>query len=146
MATPRMTSEPHAPPRWPILKSVTLGRGGQSIMLNRSVCVVGARSAVHLPLPSPLVSRTHALIVNDEHYVRDRNSEHGVFIRGTRVREVELRSGDDLRVGRTRFRYETANDRLSAEDLAGLAEAANTNNPSLSNAGLSSRTDLGGLT
>src|SRR5437764_13793753 len=50
---------------WPVLKPVGQQNHYRAIALNRPVCVVGARSAVHLALDSPLGSRAHALIVND---------------------------------------------------------------------------------
>src|SRR5438309_3398757 len=58
-------AEPPPRCRWPILKQLAPDTGGRAIMMDRPVCVVGARSRVHLPLRSSLVSRAHALVVND---------------------------------------------------------------------------------
>jgi pSer/pThr/pTyr-binding forkhead associated (FHA) protein len=91
--------------RWPILKPLAPEKGGPRISVDRPVCVVGARSRVHLPLDSELVSRCHALIVNDadETYVRDLASLNRVFLNGHSVREARLKRTDVLRIGPYKF-------------------------------------------
>lgn len=76
------------------------------IALNRPVCVVGDRSRVHLFLPSPLVSRSHALLIEDADglYVRDLASSNGVLVNDTRVRETLVHDGDRLKLGPFAFR------------------------------------------
>lgn len=92
--------------KWPILKPDNPGRDAPAVRLNRLSCVIGDRSRVHLPLPSPLVSRAHALIIvdSDEVYVRDLASRNKLFVNGSPVREVALRSADLLEIGPYRFR------------------------------------------
>src|SRR5579884_2415136 len=101
-----MAASPCRPPRatpWPVLTPLVSPqvRRVRSVVVNRPVCVVGARSLVHLPLDSPLVSRTHVLIVNEEKntYLRDLASRNRVFINGAAVREAVLADGNLLRVG-----------------------------------------------
>jgi pSer/pThr/pTyr-binding forkhead associated (FHA) protein len=73
----------------------------RSIQVARQVCVVGSHPRVHLPLHSPMISRTHALIVIDgpETYIRDLASRNGLYLNGHVVREVRLRHGDLVCVG-----------------------------------------------
>ena len=87
--------------RWPVLKPMSQDQDPRSIRLNRLTCVVGARSRVHLPLRSPLVSRAHALIIldEDEIYIRDLASRNGSQVNGSVVREAALKVGDLLRIG-----------------------------------------------
>src|SRR4051794_8073562 len=91
--------------RWPILKPLAPAPDAPRIAVDRPVCVVGARSRVHLPLDSALVSRCHALIVNDsdETYVRDLASLNQLFLNGTTVREARLKRTDVLRIGPYKF-------------------------------------------
>src|SRR5687768_13451840 len=94
-------AEHSAGARWPMLKPVGPEPGGPSVILDLPVCVVGARSKVHLPLDSPLVSKSHALIVDggpdDGIYVRDLASRNHLYVNGSRVREAPLRPADLLR-------------------------------------------------
>lgn len=93
-------------PVWPVLKPASAEQDQRFVRVNRKSCVVGARSLVHLPLSSSLVSRSHALIVVDsrEVYVRDLASKNRVFVNDSAVREVALRPADLLRVGPFSFR------------------------------------------
>jgi pSer/pThr/pTyr-binding forkhead associated (FHA) protein len=86
---------------WPVIRPVGDRKHGQSISINRQVCVIGARSRVHLPLESTLISRTHAVIINDrdETYVRDLASTNRVYLNGSAVREARLNKADLLRIG-----------------------------------------------
>ena len=55
------------------------------------------------------VSREHALILYDEasdsYSLEDLQSTNGTRVNGKRVRSVTLSDGDELQVGRTRFRF-----------------------------------------
>lgn len=90
----------------PILRPIDGSAIPAAIAINRPVCVAGDRSRVHLVLPSPLVSRSHALIVDDSDglYVRDLSSSNGVHVNDDKVRESLLREGDKLRIGPFAFR------------------------------------------
>jgi pSer/pThr/pTyr-binding forkhead associated (FHA) protein len=65
------------------------------------LCILGSLSRVHLPLHSPVVSRTHAMIVVDdaEAYIRDLASRNGLVVNGTSVREAKLHHGDLICIG-----------------------------------------------
>lgn len=101
-------TSPRQPPRlrWPVLKPVGGDPDSPFVRVNRSTCIVGDRSPVHLPLRSPLVSRTHALIVvdEDEVYVRDLASSNRLYVNGSAAREASLRPADLLQIGPFRFR------------------------------------------
>jgi FHA domain/Domain of unknown function (DUF1707) len=80
------------PPLVPDGEALTIGRG--------SDCA--------LPLEDPFVSRRHAQLSRTEEtwLLRDLGSTNGVWVNGWRVRETELRDGDEIRLGSTRFRFE----------------------------------------
>ncbi|HXE54081.1 MAG TPA: FHA domain-containing protein [Tepidisphaeraceae bacterium] len=92
--------------RWPVLKPVSQDPDSKFVRVNRNTCVVGDRSPVHLPLRSPMVSRTHALIIVDEDdvYIRDLASSNRIYLNGAPVRESSLRPADLLQIGPYRFR------------------------------------------
>jgi pSer/pThr/pTyr-binding forkhead associated (FHA) protein len=83
-----------------VLKPLS-GSLSRSIRIDRQICIVGSHSRVHLPLHSPMVSRTHALIVVDgnDTFVRDLASRNGVYVNGIAMREGRLRHGDLLCIG-----------------------------------------------
>jgi pSer/pThr/pTyr-binding forkhead associated (FHA) protein len=85
---------------WPVLKPLSQSLS-RSIRIGRQVCIVGSHSRVHLPLHSPMVSRTHALIVVDgsDTFVRDLASRNGIYVNGIAMREGRLRHGDLLCIG-----------------------------------------------
>ncbi|HZL35723.1 MAG TPA: FHA domain-containing protein [Tepidisphaeraceae bacterium] len=91
---------------WPILKPAGSAQDQRGIQLNRRTCVIGDRSRVHLPLRSPLVSRSHALVVIDasEVYVRDLASSNHLYINGSAVRETVLHGADLVQIGPFKFR------------------------------------------
>jgi pSer/pThr/pTyr-binding forkhead associated (FHA) protein len=91
--------------RWPVLK--TDGTPGfKKVALDRPVCIVGARSRVHLPLPSQLISKAHAVIIHESDgiYLRDLASRNKTFVNNRAVREVRLRDDDVVRFGPFSFR------------------------------------------
>jgi ABC-type multidrug transport system ATPase subunit len=67
----------------------------------KDTIAIGRDEASPLCLPSPLVSRRHAVIepVAQGHQVRDLNSTNGVFVNGRRVQQAVLQAGDRLQIG-----------------------------------------------
>jgi len=110
---------------YPVLKPLDPPPGMTTVALNRSVCVVGARNRVHLPLPSPMISRAHALLVNnsDGVYLRDLASTNHVFLNGSPVREVMLGEGDVVRVGPFAFQCVSGFTKSSGDDDGHLPPA-----------------------
>jgi len=100
--------------RWPILEPLDSER--RPVALSKPVCIAGARSSVNLTLESPLVSRSHALFVQDSDavYVRDLASRNHIYLNDTRVRESIISNGDVLRIGPFSFRFE---NRFTDSDL-----------------------------
>src|SRR5579863_1754361 len=84
--------------RLPILKTDSTP-GYKKIAIDKPVCVIGARSRVHLPLPSQLVSKAHAMIIRDDDgvYLRDLASRNKTFVNERAVRETRLRDHDTVR-------------------------------------------------
>jgi DNA-binding NtrC family response regulator len=79
---------------------------GRSVSIGTRPVVLGADSACDLVLSDPTVSRRHAEIqVSPEGIViRDLDSTNGTFYQSSRIREVVLRAGAALRVGKTKLR------------------------------------------
>jgi hypothetical protein len=66
-----------------------------------------------IQLQAPYVSRRHAVIVIESDVTRvvDWGSKNGVYVNTHRVKEHFLRSGDIVKIGDTRFRYEERSKR-----------------------------------
>ena len=102
-AAPRSVRPPVSPVR---LKPVDAGGAVPPLVLDRHLYVVGNRPGVHLLLPSPVISRTHALLVRDDQgglYVRDLASRNRVHVNGEPVVEAALVDGDRLGFGPFEF-------------------------------------------
>lgn len=104
--------------------------------------LIGRRHTCDIVLENSRIDEVHAVIFRrtGKHFIRDLNSEGGTFVNARRVRESELRQGDQIRVGLTFLRFEsgsafeTENPVLPAidppmEDMIGLSGAANTDMP-----------------
>jgi pSer/pThr/pTyr-binding forkhead associated (FHA) protein len=80
--------------------------GITKVAMDRAVCVVGARAKVHLPLPSQLVSKAHAIMIGGPGgvWLRDLGSKNHTFVNNKAVREVRLLNGDWVRFGPFNFR------------------------------------------
>lgn len=90
----------------PVLLPAEEGNQTPGVALDRAICLVGARARVHLPLPSPQVSKSHALIVNDQDrvYIRDLASKNHTFVNDRPIKETALDQSDEIRIGRYKFR------------------------------------------
>jgi len=90
----------------PVLLPAEEGNQTPGVALDRAICLVGARARVHLPLPSPQVSKSHALIVNDQDrvYIRDLASKNHTFVNDQPIKEAALDQSDEIRIGRYKFR------------------------------------------
>jgi pSer/pThr/pTyr-binding forkhead associated (FHA) protein len=86
--------------RFPVLKTDSTP-GMKKVAIDRPVCIIGARSRVHLPLPSQLISKAHAMIIHESDgiYLRDLGSRNKSFVNNRAVREVRLRDDDVVRFG-----------------------------------------------
>jgi pSer/pThr/pTyr-binding forkhead associated (FHA) protein len=66
---------------------------------------LGRSTTAHVFVNDRWVSRDHCEIdwVNDALVVRDLGSKHGTFVNGQAVATTELRSGDELTIGLSKF-------------------------------------------
>jgi len=82
---------------------------GTSYALGPAETLIGRSGACDITLADEGISRDHALISYDEpegcFLVEDLQSTNGTQVNGKRVRSVTLQHGDELRIGRTRFRF-----------------------------------------
>src|SRR5205807_1857092 len=79
--------------------------GKPSLPMGRPFTLVGSRHRAHLHLLSRTVSKSHAIIINDNGsiYIRDTASREHVYVNGKQVKEVELRDQDILKIGSFTF-------------------------------------------
>jgi pSer/pThr/pTyr-binding forkhead associated (FHA) protein len=85
-------------------------RAGSHFTLDADETLIGRSPGSGITLPGDDgVSREHALILYDEasdsYSLEDLQSTNGTRVNGKRVRSVTLSDGDELRVGRTVFRF-----------------------------------------
>ncbi len=75
--------------------------GRHTVVLSGDSTTLGRLTGQDLVLNDPLVSRRHAVIVqqNGAFVVIDQNSTHGTFVNGNRVERAELLPGDELHLG-----------------------------------------------
>lgn len=121
----------------PVLSALLAVRGERAprLMEGRTF-LIGGREGCDLMLDNLLVDPCHAVIYRrgESFHLRDLNSRSGSFVNSRRVREVELRRGDEIRIGLTFVRFEppakSQEAELHADDpLAGLAGTAMADQP-----------------
>jgi pSer/pThr/pTyr-binding forkhead associated (FHA) protein len=82
---------------------------GESLLvpLADEVMRIGRGLGADLRLDENSVSRRHAIVVQDAEGVRilDDRSSNGTFVNGRRVEQAQLRSGDEVTLGRVALRY-----------------------------------------
>ena len=78
------------------------GRATQCV-LHKLPAIIGRDECADVPLIDPWISHRHCEIdqIGDVLVVRDLDSKNGIFMRGHRVRESEVLSGEQLIVART---------------------------------------------
>jgi hypothetical protein len=90
---------------------------------DQDVIKIGRLSSAHLVLPSPLVSRMHAVIerTQDGPVIIDLGSETGTGVNGQAVNKATLRSGDTIQIG-TYTLFISFDDAPSAPEWGAPAE------------------------
>lgn len=83
------------------------GRRGERAVLGDEKFVLGRGSAADLVIDSDSVSRAHAYIEKREksHFLVDNDSTNGSYVNYKRVREKELRDGDQIQIGHAMLKY-----------------------------------------
>lgn len=78
--------------------------------LGEAPCVIGRMPDCGIVLSDPNVSRHHAQVVRegDRYAIADLGSTNGTKVNGVPVRTQVLESGDEIMVGSTRIRFESA--------------------------------------
>ncbi len=85
------------------------GRRPQVFRLLQSTVIIGRGKGTDLLLPDISVSRQHARVekVGDKgHKIVDLGSQNGTKVNGLKVKEQQLKSGDELQVGKFLLIYE----------------------------------------
>lgn len=77
------------------------------ITLDRAEMVVGRATDADICVPSPKVSRLHALLTRQggDYSIRDNDSRNGIFLNGLKVYSAVLRDGDILQVADNIYVY-----------------------------------------
>ena len=85
------------------------GFGGMEYKLDAEETLIGRNPTTDVTLLDENISREHALIVYDAatgvYTIEDLQSTNGTKVNGKGVRSQELRPGDEIQVGQTRFRF-----------------------------------------
>jgi len=83
---------------------------GMSYELRADETLIGRNPTTDITLLDEGISREHALVLVEaeggSYGVEDLQSTNGTKVNGKRVRSATLSDGDEIQVGRTRFRFE----------------------------------------
>src|SRR5688500_17345398 len=102
-----MSAAPISQPPVPMLVPQGPHEGQRPMTLNRLFTLIGSAPSARLYLPSKLVSRCHAVVVNADGalFIRDLASRTQVIINGRPVKEADLRNGDVVQIGPFSFEF-----------------------------------------
>ena len=85
------------------------GFEGMAFELTAEETLIGRNPTTDITLLDDGISREHAIILydpeSDSYALEDLQSTNGTQVNGKRVRSVTLVDGDEVRVGRTLFRF-----------------------------------------
>lgn len=85
------------------------GFEGMAFELTAEETLIGRNPTTDITLLDDGISREHAIILydpeSDSYSLEDLQSTNGTQVNGKRVRSVTLVEGDEVRVGRTLFRF-----------------------------------------
>lgn len=81
---------------------------GKQFIIYKDPTVIGSspRSEIYL-FKDPTIEPAHAVIqtIRDGYEIEDRNTPDGTWVNGQRIKRKRLVPGDEIRIGKTRFRY-----------------------------------------
>ncbi len=85
---------------------------GKKYELTQDEVIIGRSSKVDIQIDEESISRNHAVIENDGEQVviRDLRSTNGTYVNDRPVNECSLRDGDQIKVGRTIFKFLTGSN------------------------------------
>jgi diguanylate cyclase (GGDEF)-like protein len=80
---------------------------GRRVPLNKDVAVIGRSAKCELQVDQESVSRNHARISFDDksYVIQDLGSTNGTYVNDELVDSIALRDGDQLKIGRTIFKF-----------------------------------------
>lgn len=80
---------------------------GRKYELNQNSLMIGRSSKTDIQIDQESISRNHALLLNDgsRFLVRDLGSTNGTYVNDRQIQEHTLLDGDQIRVGRTIFKF-----------------------------------------
>ena len=80
---------------------------GRKYPLNQSSILIGRSSKTDIQIDQDSISRNHAMLLNDgaRYLVRDLGSTNGTYVNDHQLNEHTLLDGDQIRVGRTIFKF-----------------------------------------
>lgn len=87
---------------------VMVGAGTEKkFLLSGSNVKIGRSSDNHIVIPDPNASRRHAEIVNEgtRYFLKDLGSTNGTYVNGSKVKERDLKDGDKIAIGATKFYF-----------------------------------------
>lgn len=81
---------------------------GMKFPLIKEVCTIGRKEGNDICLQDPNISRIHARIEQgDQDYTLvDMGSTNGTFVNGKRVIKATVKSGDNIKVGKTELKFQ----------------------------------------
>jgi two-component system, cell cycle response regulator len=80
---------------------------GRKYEFDQASMLIGRSSKTDIQIDEDSISRNHAMLLNDgnNYVVRDLGSTNGTYVNDHQVAEHYLRDGDQIRVGRTIFKF-----------------------------------------
>src|SRR3954470_5768926 len=101
-----VTAGKEPPPPAPSAK-IDVDGSDVAINIEGKSVLIGRRETCDLSLQEETASTTHAIVfeMDGHRYIRDLASRTGTFVNGKQIHQVELSSGDEIKIGETSMRY-----------------------------------------
>ena len=100
------------------LEALSGPRQGESFALTGDEVFIGREPSNHIAVLDATASRRHCSVVqvDQQFYLRDRESRNNTFLNGVPVTEHPLRHGDQIRVGQSLFVFREPGDATGADE------------------------------
>src|ERR1700760_479211 len=87
----------------------------RTVLINSLPFTIGRQPERSLFLPTPEVSREHAVIVRDAEgfLIKDLGSRFGTLVNGEKKEHTRLKSGDRIQLGSIELLFEVSEDQVS---------------------------------
>ncbi|HET7092539.1 MAG TPA: FHA domain-containing protein, partial [Thermomicrobiales bacterium] len=102
---------------------LTVDGADMPVPIEGRTLLIGRRETCDIHLLEKSVSTTHAVIfeIDGRRYIRDLISRTGTFVNNKQIHQVELMSGDAIRIGDTLLHYEASEATTSVQEPPDLA-------------------------